>query len=252
MPVVDSETSELTVELIMIDQVQRIFAHPTDEGKKASDTESTTVAPASSLPASWLTPIELAQIEAFPTRLIDWANPVNEARKFASQSSYYEPWRDSIDGVIIGPFLVTGKIRDGAINTARACKSLFPSADCQTSASGWIEEPSSSFETTSESLFFGEVMMAAKSGFKSMFGTTEQGFLGWGPSLTHKHDILCIIIGALTPFLLRPVDNDGLDDISAAQKYSAQKYQLVGECYIQGLMNGEGLTMGSRQKCALV
>ena len=80
-----------------------------------------------------------------------------------------------------------------------------------------------------------------------MFGTSTQGFLGWGPSLTHKNDVLCIIIGALTPFLLRPVDKHGLDENS-----TTQKYQLVGECYVQGLMNGEGLTMGERQRCVLI
>ena len=94
---------------------------------------------------------------------------------------------------------------------------------------------------------FVQDMLGALSGFKVMFGTSTRKLLGWGPSLTHKNDILCIIIGAMTSFLLRPVKNDRLDKSSRTQRY-----RLVGECYVQGLMNGEGLVMGRRQRCVLV
>ena len=90
-------------------------------------------------------------------------------------------------------------------------------------------------------------MHGAISGFKVMFGTSTRKLLGWGPSLTHKNDLLCIVIGAMTPFLLRPVENDRLD-----KAVTNQRYRLVGECYVQGLMKGEELNMGRRQDCVLV
>ena len=244
LPFVNSETGELSVELIMIDQVQRIFAHPTDKRKRSpkktvSDPNAAIVTPASSLPASWLTPIELSEIEAFPSHLQDYAHPVNEARQFASQSSCYKPWRDSIEGQVMGPFLVADKLPEENEDMARIFNVWLRWAN--------TKEPASSQESKIELMEYSRAFMRAFSGFKVMFGTSTQGFLGLGPSLTHKNDVLCIIVGALTPFLLRPVNKHGLDETP-----TTQKYQLVGECYVQGLMNGEGLTMGERQRCVLI
>lgn len=245
MPSINSETSEVTVELILIDHIQRIFAHSRDERKrpkwkqgKKLKTESTTVGPSSSLPASWLTPIELDEIEEFPTHPKDYARPVNEARQFALESSHYAQWRESLDGAVIGPFLVADNIQGSDIDMARAVQSWRRWAESGTSASG---------DSRTKFLQFEESMQGALSGFKVMFGTSTQKLLGWGPSLTHRSDILCIIIGAMTPFLLRPVENDGVDKFS-----TTQRYRLVGECYVQGLMKGEGLRMGRRQNGVLV
>ena len=130
MPFVNSETSEVTIELIVIDHVQRIFAHSRDERKRSAKrkdkmliTEPTTVGLSSSLPASWLTSTELSEIEEFPTHPMDYAHPVKEARQFALQSSHYEPWRDSLDGAVMGPFLVADNIPEGDIDMARAFNS---------------------------------------------------------------------------------------------------------------------------------
>lgn len=254
-PSINSETSEVTVELILIDHVQRIFAHSTDERKRSKkkkdkkfNTESTTVEPSSSLPASWLTPVELSEIEAFPTHPRDYARPVNEARQFALQSSHYEPWRDSLDGAVMGPFLVADKIQEGDIDMARAFNSWRRWAESGTSTSRATKELFPTSKSEDEFLQFEQNMQGAISGFKVMFGTSTRKLLGWGPSLTHKNDILCIIIGAMTPFLLRPVEENRLDKFS-----TTQRYRLVGECYVQGLMEGEGLKkMGRRQRCVLV
>ncbi len=249
IPFVNLETGELSVELIMIDQVQRIFARPADNRKrsperKVSDPDPTIVTPASSLPASWLTPIELSEIEAFPTHPQDYAHPVNEARQFASQSSYYKPWRDSIESAVMGPFLVADGLQEENINMARAFNNWLRWAECALSDT---KEPPSSQESEIEFMKYADAFMYAMGSLKVMFGTSTHGFLGLGPSLTRKNDVLCIIVGALTPFLLRPVDKHGLDETS-----TTQRYQLVGQCYVQGLMNGEGLTMGERQRCVLI
>ena len=249
LPLVNSETGELSVELIMIDQVQRIFAHPTDERKRslkktASNPNTAIVTPASSLPPSWLTPIELSEIEAFPTYPQDYAHPINEARQYASKSSYYKPWRDSIESAVMGPFLVADGLPEANIDMARAFNVWLRWAE---SVLRDTERPPLSQELRIEFEKYCNAFTDAMSGFKVIFGTLTQGFLGLGPSLTHKNDVLCIIVGAPTPFLLRPVDKHGLDETSITQKY-----RLVGECYVQGLMNGEGLTMGERQRCVLI
>jgi hypothetical protein len=56
---------------------------------------------------------------------------------------------------------------------------------------------------------------------------SEKGLLGLGPKDTNAQDIVCIFLGGNVPFVLRARD-DG-------------KYQLVGECYVHGVMDGEAL-----------
>ena len=49
--------------------------------------------------------------------------------------------------------------------------------------------------------------------------------MGMLPQASDEGDIVCIISGGKTPFVIRP-DGNGA-------------YRLVGECYLHGLMNGE-------------
>ena len=71
---------------------------------------------------------------------------------------------------------------------------------------------------------------------------THTGFLDLGPAATQSGDRICIILGAHPPFLLRK---------KVAVEGQVGTYQLVGECYIQGLMNGEGLNMAEEQDIIL-
>ncbi len=57
-----------------------------------------------------------------------------------------------------------------------------------------------------------------------LFASTY-GHVGLAPGLAKLDDVLCFIRGARVPFVLRP----GLN----------QRYRLVGDCYIRGLMHGE-------------
>ncbi|MCJ1448216.1 MAG: hypothetical protein MMC23_008730 [Stictis urceolatum] len=60
------------------------------------------------------------------------------------------------------------------------------------------------------------------------FFVTRHGRIGIGPSDTEPGDKLCVIFYCPTPYLLRPVSN---------------RYRLVGETYVHGLMYGEALKM---------
>jgi hypothetical protein len=72
---------------------------------------------------------------------------------------------------------------------------------------------------------------------------THRGYLGLGRPGILADDIICIIYGAATPFIIR---RDLLNDDGDPQ------YLLVGECYIHGLMNGEGLMMGQAKDIVLI
>lgn len=73
--------------------------------------------------------------------------------------------------------------------------------------------------------------------------TTHSGYLGLAPPGAISGDIVCLLFGGKTPFLLRnpaPIEGHGTC------------YKLVGDCYMHGLMNGEALSMGEAQDILLV
>lgn len=64
---------------------------------------------------------------------------------------------------------------------------------------------------------------------------TLNGLLGIGPDTVREGDVVAVLSGGEVPFILRPTNNrasavDGID-----------RYLLVGECFIEGLMNGEAV-----------
>ncbi|KAL2068471.1 hypothetical protein VTL71DRAFT_16569 [Oculimacula yallundae] len=59
---------------------------------------------------------------------------------------------------------------------------------------------------------------------------TEKGFVGMGPRHMLAGDIVIIIAGADVPFVLR-MDEHG-------------QYRLIGEAYVQGVMDGEAVVLG--------
>lgn len=68
---------------------------------------------------------------------------------------------------------------------------------------------------------------------------TEKRYAGHASSGVVVGDVVCIFVGDGTPFLLRPVD----DDIGDGE--GNRLYHLVAECYVHGLMAGEGLQCGT-------
>lgn len=53
---------------------------------------------------------------------------------------------------------------------------------------------------------------------------TQRGYFGLGPHLMEYGDKICVLFGFPTPFILRRVN---------------EHYLLIGECYAQGIMDGE-------------
>ena len=61
------------------------------------------------------------------------------------------------------------------------------------------------------------------------FGVTSKGYMGLFPQTTHIGDEICVISGGHIPFVVC--------------RQSGDDFQLVGECYVHGIMNGEVLQM---------
>jgi hypothetical protein len=88
------------------------------------------------------------------------------------------------------------------------------------------------------------------------FFLTEQGYMGLGPrgregledvepKGMQEGDIVFVLSGGYTPFLLRSV---GMRDIPGESTHEC--YELVGDCYVHGIMDGEA--MKAKQEVYLV
>ncbi len=54
---------------------------------------------------------------------------------------------------------------------------------------------------------------------------TSEGYLGLAPENIQSGDIICVSLGGATPFII--------------QKEDQECYQLIGEAYVFGIMDGE-------------
>ena len=71
---------------------------------------------------------------------------------------------------------------------------------------------------------YAECLQETLAGWK--FAITKRGFAGVVPHLSHVGDSVAIMKGGCVPFVVRRSD---------------ERSRLVGECYVHGIMRGEGL-----------
>ncbi|KAI1353494.1 putative heterokaryon incompatibility protein [Xylaria sp. FL0043] len=76
-----------------------------------------------------------------------------------------------------------------------------------------------------------------------MVAVTERGYMGIIPPYSKVGDAVFIISGAQVPFLLRrPADWENVDESGG------RRWQLVGESYFHGMMDGEMMTKGHEEQ----
>lgn len=80
---------------------------------------------------------------------------------------------------------------------------------------------------------------------------TKTGYIGMVPPLSvqydgkSKGDVVCIVRGGQVPLILRPISINGSAAPSTSVGGERQRFRLVGEAYIHGMMNGEQARWGS-------
>jgi hypothetical protein len=72
---------------------------------------------------------------------------------------------------------------------------------------------------------------------------TAMGYLGLGPSWMRQGDLVWVFEGGHTPFLIRKPVDISLSDPGR----SVSAYQFVGDCYVQGIMDGEAMTATTKE-----
>ncbi|KAI7763653.1 hypothetical protein LZL87_014008 [Fusarium oxysporum] len=70
-----------------------------------------------------------------------------------------------------------------------------------------------------------------------IFCVTENGYIGMVPQVSEVGDDICLVYGVDVPCILRFAGEN--DEIT-----KTRKYQLVGDAYIHGIMDGEALSCG--------
>jgi hypothetical protein len=86
----------------------------------------------------------------------------------------------------------------------------------------------------------------SKHGLFRRFFTMHGGYMGIGPPgiMSGGCDVVALLQGAVTPFILRLIN-------AGQEESGCPTYSLVGECYIHGLMKGEGMALGEMQQIRL-
>ncbi|KAK0646815.1 heterokaryon incompatibility protein-domain-containing protein [Cercophora newfieldiana] len=75
------------------------------------------------------------------------------------------------------------------------------------------------------------------------FCVTKTRFVGVVPFGTAVGDVVCVVPGAKVPFLLRKNEREGNKGV--------ETWRLIGECYLDGIMYGDGLKGGGKMKFLL-
>ncbi|CAK7211580.1 hypothetical protein SCUCBS95973_001163 [Sporothrix curviconia] len=73
-----------------------------------------------------------------------------------------------------------------------------------------------------------------------LLGRTAAGRLGQLPLEVRLGDKVAVVIGGETPFIVRPIDKPE-GEAGASWQPDEERYQLIGEAYISGIMQGETL-----------
>jgi hypothetical protein len=87
-----------------------------------------------------------------------------------------------------------------------------------------------------------ELAVSSIVGSRSIFSTTK-GYLGLGPKGILQGDEVVVFEGAQTPFVLRRIGANAPEVLSTPESVQDTYtiYQVVGECYLHGWMNGEAM-----------
>ncbi|TGO29517.1 hypothetical protein BPAE_0014g00680 [Botrytis paeoniae] len=81
--------------------------------------------------------------------------------------------------------------------------------------------------------------------FRGRMFETDNGYLGMGQEGMEVGDEVCLFYGGQTPYIIREV-------AKGFNQTSEHEYVLLGDCYVDGWMDGEAMEMGEEKEFMLV
>ncbi|KAL8801405.1 MAG: hypothetical protein Q9182_004469 [Xanthomendoza sp. 2 TL-2023] len=225
--IVDRLSSSIHLKGIVVDTVEAVFQQPlTEEGGRWDNV---------------IRPLLLTPDKLKYGAVLHW---LEEIQKYLTQSSAHA----GIGGAQVMELLsqtIIGNYPSGGANTDEALPRAFDSwYQSQRELAG--KDKAGIIATQSRKADFYDQIQAFEDlkalslQDRPIFGTTRKHFLGFGPKGLQHGDLVCIVKGARMPFLLRKDPNDD------------NKWNLVGACFVHGLMYGEGLKLGEMEQFLVV
>lgn len=106
-------------------------------------------------------------------------------------------------------------------------------------------EPPTDFKDTSDWESFLSRFRDVRFRMSRRLMVTEGGNVGMAPSRARKRDVICVLSGCNIPVLLRPIapeDGDEHGGIGSTTTTTTTTYEFLGECFLDGYMNGEAMS----------
>lgn len=104
-------------------------------------------------------------------------------------------------------------------------------------------------ETKVTSLAHTFIQAVATDSRETAFFTTQKGFMGTGHASVEVGDVVAVLHGGPTPYILRPTIKPELfsgfyHPSLPLITFEDEVYLFLGECYVHGIMNGEAIQSG--------
>jgi Heterokaryon incompatibility protein (HET) len=131
--------------------------------------------------------------------------------------------------------LFTGRYRDGRLLLDAFTESLVTGLTVEFAAVDMLcsieqlRDQYTQFSTTGTGLSTAFIHLISEALPGRSFFTAAGGYFGIGPPSARPGDIVCVVLGFPNPVIFHPVPGE------------LPRFQLRGECYVPGLMAGEGL-----------
>jgi hypothetical protein len=172
-------------------------------------------------------------------QLQNWQYPTGEALDLVFAQSIILENKPYYSQRIIGQYLTPN---DMLLRWQMLVDALAP--EDSATPSGSQRDSNSVGPAGSETKFYSRVMEKARRGRKYIM--TKSGYIGVAPETCKVGDVIAIFDGAKTPFVLRLAKKPGsLERIrnlgSEVRESVGELWEIIGECYLYGLMNNEVL-----------
>ena len=149
-----------------------------------------------------------------------------------SQMTGFSFWKKSPASVVVGGDPTVGGT--SAADTTRIRVIGPAQSESKASPAGW-QPVSAGNETGGQETSLALLSAYSKWCYRRRFYRTVDGRFGWAVDGTQPGDLVVLFYGCHFPFVLRQTGG------GANRVVGAETFRIVGDCYIHGLMDGEGL-----------